>query len=178
MYTLQLPDGFFLSPPTESDIPDFIEHLNDPYIYARTLMLPADYSEKDARFFLTLCQSQFETFGHRLHFSVRNPEGKTIGGCGFHGKNTVPGLVHKDEIGYWLATEYRGKGLMTETVKKVVEYGFTVRNLLRIEAPVYSFNVESEAVLIKCGFTQEGYLRKAYFRNNEYHDAKFYAITR
>ncbi|HTF02930.1 MAG TPA: GNAT family protein [Bacteroidia bacterium] len=178
MQPILLSNGFHLSPPTENDVPELITRLNDPYIYARTLMLPANYSEKDAGFFLALCQSHLQAFGHPLHFSIRNPEGTAIGGCGFHGKNTVPGLAHKDEIGYWLATEYRGKGIMTEAVKKIVEYGFTTRNLLRIEAPVYSFNVESEAVLVKCGFTKEGYMPKAYFRNNEYHDAKFYAIVK
>lgn len=175
---IDLSKGFYMSPPVEGDIPAFIKHLNDPYIFARTLMLPADYSEKDARFFLTLCKSHEDTFGHPIHFSIRNSQGETIGGCGFHGKNVVAGLAHRDEIGYWLATEYRGKGIMTEAVKAIVEYGFTTRKLLRVEAPVYSFNLESEAVLKKCGFSYEGYWQKAYFRNGEYHDAKFYAIVK
>jgi RimJ/RimL family protein N-acetyltransferase len=175
---IDLANGFYMLPPTEDDIPAFIQHLNDPYIFARTLMLPANYAEKDARFFLTLCQSHIETFGHPLHFSIRNPEGETIGGCGFHGKNTVPGLAHRDEIGYWLATAYRGKGIMTDTVKAIVEYGFTTRKLLRIDAPVYAFNTESAAVLKRCGFTLEGVQPKAYFRSGEYHDALHFAIVK
>lgn len=173
-----LNDGYWLSAPTEADIPALIIHLSDEYIFARTLMLPANYGEKDARWFLNHCKEEHAKFGHPLHFSIRNAEGNIIGGIGFHGRNTVPGLAHKDEIGYWLATSYRGKGIMTAAVRKIVEYGFTTRQLCRIEAPVYAFNLESEAVLLRCGFTQEGYLRKAYFRNNEYHDAKFYAITK
>jgi RimJ/RimL family protein N-acetyltransferase len=175
---LALSNGFFMSPPNEADIPAFIKHLNDPYIHARTLMLPANYAEKDAQFFLTLCKSHEDTFGHPLHFSIRNQEGETIGGCGYHGKNTVAGLAHRDEIGYWMATEYRGKGIMTQAVKAIVEYGFTTRNLLRIEAPVYAFNKESAAVLLKNGFTFEGEAKKAYFRNGEYHNALLYAIVK
>ncbi len=175
---LALSNGFFMSPPTEADIPAFIKHLNDPYIFARTLMLPADYSEKDGMFFLALCKTHEETFGHPIHFNIRNSAGECIGGCGFHGKNSVAGLAHRDEIGYWLATAYRGKGIMTEAVKAICEYGFTTRKLQRIEAPVYSFNLESEAVLKKCGFEYEGYWKKAYFRSGEYHDAKFYALVK
>ena len=175
---MDLSNGFHLSPPTEADIPAFVKHLNDPYIYARTLMLPADYAEKDARFFLTLCQGHEQTFGHPLHFSIRNPEGETIGGCGFHGKNTIIGLAHRDEIGYWLATAYRGKGIMTEAVKAIVDYGFTTRKLLRIDAPVYAFNKESAAVLVRNGFTMEGVMPKAYFRSGEYHHALHYAIVK
>jgi ribosomal-protein-alanine N-acetyltransferase len=178
MQSIELKNGFTMSPPTEDDIPAFIKHLNDPYIYARTLNLPASYAEKDARFFLALCKSLEENFGHPLHFSIRNPEGETIGGCGYHGKNLVAGLAHRDEIGYWLATDYRGKGIMTEAVKAICEYGFTTRKLIRIEAPVYAFNLESEAVLKKCGFVYEGYWQKAYLRNGEYHDAKFYALVK
>ncbi len=175
---LALSNGYFMSPPTEDDISSLIKHLNDPYIFARTLMLPANYQEKDARFFLTLCKSHEDTFGHPLHFSIRNPEGETIGGCGYHGKNVVAGLAHRDEIGYWLATAYRGKGIMTEAVKAIVEYGFTTRKLLRIDAPVYAFNKESASVLIKNGFVFEGEMKKAYFRNGEYHDALHYAIVK
>jgi ribosomal-protein-alanine N-acetyltransferase len=175
---IELKNGFHLSPPVETDIPAFVQHLNDPYIYARTLMLPADYSEKDARFFLTLCNTHESNFGHPIHFSIRNPEGKTIGGCGFHGKNSIPGLAHRDEIGYWLATAYRKQGIMTQAVAAIVDYGFQIRGLLRIDAPVYSFNTESAAVLVRCGFKLEGEMKKAYFRNGEYVDALHYAIVK
>ena len=174
----QLSNGFTMSPPVRDDIPAFIRHLNDPYIFARTLMLPANYSEKDGEFFISLCEGQEKQFGHPLHFNIRNPEGECIGGCGFHGKNTVPGLAHRDEIGYWLATAYRGKGIMTEAVKKIVEYGWETRKLRRIDAPVYSMNDQSAAVLIRNGFAEEGLARKAYFRNGEYHDARLFAIVR
>ncbi len=178
MDSIHLPNGYSLSSPTEADIPQFMEYLNDPYIYARTLMLPENYSEADALWFLNHCKENFEKFGHQLNFSIRGQDGKIVGGVGFHGKNNIPQLAHKDEIGYWLATKFRGNGIMTEAVRWIVDYGFTMRKLVRIEAPIYAYNVESEAVLRKCGFKEEGYLRKAYFRNNEYHDAKMYAITK
>ena len=167
-----------MSAPVEADIPHLVKHLNDPYIVARTLMLPVNYSEKDAKFFLTLCDSMEKQFRHLLHFSIRNPEGETIGGAGFHGKNSIAGLAHRDEIGYWLATAYRGKGIMTEAIRALVEYGFTERNLLRIEAPVYAFNNQSAAVLLRCGFQLEGRLQKAYLRNGIYHDADLFALVK
>lgn len=178
MKPIALGNGYFLSPPNEDDIPGLILYLNDPYIFERTLMLPSNYGVEDAKRFLDSCKTQEEAFGHPLNFSIRDQGGKVVGGIGFHGKNGTPGLAHRDEIGYWMAKPFRGKGIMTCAIQKCVEYGFDTRNLLRIEAPVYSFNLESEAVLVRCGFTQEGYLRKAYFRNNIYHDAKFYAILK
>lgn len=153
-------------------------YLNDPYIYSRTLMLPANYGESDAQWFLNYSKEQTDKFGHALNFAIRDPDGNLIGGIGFLGMNSSPAIAHKDELGYWMAAAFRGKGIMTDAVRKMIDYGFTVRQLSRIEAHLYAFNVESEAVLKRCGFTQEGYLRKAYYRNNEYHDAKLYAIIK
>lgn len=175
---IELFNGFYLSPPHEDDIPALIEHLNDPYIHARTLTLPVNYGEETARFFLALCKTHESNFGHPIQFHIRTPEGKTIGGCGFQGKNAIAGFPHRDEIGYWLATAYRKKGIMSDAVRALVDYGFTHRNLLRIDAPVYSFNTESAGVLERCGFKMEGEQKKAYFRNGAYVDALFYAIVK
>lgn len=174
----ELHRGFFIDIPQSSDAERYAVLLNDTYIFARTLMLPANYSLKDAEWFLNHCKEKQQAFGHPINFAIRNPDGILIGGCGFHGNNSFAGVAHRDEIGYWLAEDYRGKGIMTAAVQFLVRYGFETRNLLRIEAPVYTFNIESQKVLLRCGFTEEGYLRKAYFRNGEYHDAKLYAITR
>jgi len=174
----EIGEGFFVSLPQYGDESMYVKLLNDPYIFARTLMLPADYNLKDAQWFLNHCKEKQQAFGHPINFAIRNRDGILIGGCGFHGNNTFAGVAHRDEIGYWLAEEFRGKGIMTSAVQFLVRYGFETRNLLRIEAPVYTFNIESQKVLLRCGFTEEGYLRKAYFRNGQYHDAKLYAITR
>jgi len=171
-------EGYFIGLPVSGDSADYVRHLNSSYIYQRTLMLPENYTEKDAAWFLNHCAEKQAEFGHPLNFAIRNNAGALIGGCGFHGNNKFKGITHRDEIGYWLAEEYRGRGIMTAAVQFLVQYGFETRNLLRIEAPVYAFNIESQKVLLRCGFAEEGYLRKAYFRNGEYHDAKLYAITR
>lgn len=175
---VDLLEGCYISLPKSQDVAEYVRHLNNAYIFQRTLMLPENYSEKDAVWFLNHCAEKQIEFGHPLNFAIRNDAGVLIGGCGFHGKNKIAGIAHRDEIGYWLSEEYRGKGIMTSAVRFLLQYGFEIRELIRIEAPVYAFNIESQKVLLRCGFTEEGYLRKAYFRNGEYHDAKLYAITR
>ncbi|MDB2415375.1 GNAT family N-acetyltransferase, partial [Rickettsiales bacterium] len=46
---------------------------------------------------------------------------------------------HKSEIGYWMADEYMSKGIMTEAVGIVTEYGLNNLKLKRIFAPVLTF---------------------------------------
>jgi len=56
------------------------------------------------------------------------------------------------ELGYDLMPEYQGKGIMSEAVKAVIEYGFENMKLNFIEALPYSNNVKSIGLLEKNGF--------------------------
>jgi [ribosomal protein S5]-alanine N-acetyltransferase len=170
-------DRIHLSPPVESDIPYFVKYLNNREIYDRTLMVPSPYTGDDGKFFIDLCNAGFKSFGHHLKFSIRNEAGEVLGGVGFHGRNTIPAIAHKDEIGYWTAPPYWGQGIMTASVKALLEYGRTVRGLKRFEAPIYDGNIASEKVLLKCGFTCEGISKDAYFRSGRFHDAKLFALV-
>ncbi|MGI6771455.1 MAG: GNAT family N-acetyltransferase [Acholeplasmataceae bacterium] len=55
-------------------------------------------------------------------------------------------------IGYILAKEYWGQGLMTEAVKAVINYCFDELDLDFLEAGYFSYNKKSARVLEKCGF--------------------------
>lgn len=170
-------DDYYLSPPTERDIPAYLEYFSDDEISGFTFV-PFPYTETDAWTFLGVCRSKEKEFGHPLIFAIRNKNDELIGSTGFHGKNTHPAWLHKDEIGYWLAKEYRGKGIMKAAILALVKYGEEVRGISRFEAPIFSFNTASENVLLKCGFQEEGLLKKAYFKNGKYIDAKMFALVK
>lgn len=169
---------YYLSIANEGDIPFFVKHLNDKTIHDRTLNIPFPYTEADAKQFLGICNRQAHLFGHVTNFVIRNKNGELIGAFGFHGKNIASVFRHRDEIGYWLAKEYRNKGIMRAVLPVMIKYGEEVRGLKRFEAPVFTFNVESEKMLLKCGFKEEGFLEKAYLKNGEYLDAKLFALVK
>jgi ribosomal-protein-alanine N-acetyltransferase len=72
------------------------------------------------------------------------------------------------EIGYMLLPEYNGKGIISEAVNEVVNYGFNTLNLHSIEAIISPENLASEKVLQKSGFVKE-----AHFKENEYFEGRF-----
>jgi [ribosomal protein S5]-alanine N-acetyltransferase len=76
---------------------------------------------------------------------------------------------HRAEIGYMSFPEYNGKGIITEAIKVVVEYGFEQMNLHSIEAVIDPQNIASERVLQKNGFVKE-----AHILENELWDGKFW----
>ena len=53
----------------------------------------------------------------------------------------------------------------------VLNFGFGIYNLHRIELQVYSFNKRAIHVYEKLGFKREGVLRDYLYFNNQYHDA-------
>lgn len=68
----------------------------------------------------------------------------------------------KAEIGYWLDTDYTGKGLMSESVrlieKELFENGF---NRIVIHTDV--LNLKSATVAKRLGYTHEGVLRESIY---------------
>lgn len=56
------------------------------------------------------------------------------------------------DIGYVLAKDYWGQGLMVEGVKKVIEHAFNVLNLDFITCGYFIHNHRSQSVNRKCGF--------------------------
>lgn len=75
---------------------------------------------------------------------------------------------YRAEVGYMILPEYHGKGITTEAVQCVVDYGFNTMQLHSIEGVIDPENGASEKVLQKCGFVKE-----AHFKENEYFDGKF-----
>ncbi len=81
------------------------------------------------------------------------------------------------EVGYDLARAFWGRGIGTEAVRAVVNYGFTQLNLNRIEAATIADNHESVKLLKKLGFWLEG-IRRGYSweEDGTFHDSAMFAL--
>lgn len=82
--------------------------------------------------------------------------GRVIGSLGLEAykEEHYPELatLYGCEIGYVLSKDYWGNGLMTEAVKAVIEYLFSVENLDFILVGHFDHNKRSARVIEKCGF--------------------------
>ncbi|MFO7841545.1 MAG: GNAT family protein [Fidelibacterota bacterium] len=63
-----------------------------------------------------------------------------------------------------------GKGLGSESTAMMVDYGFNMLNLNRIQLHVNAENEPAKAVYKKIGFKHEGTLRQAMYKNGRYYD--------
>ncbi|WP_208588799.1 GNAT family N-acetyltransferase [Gracilibacillus suaedae] len=85
---------------------------------------------------------------------------------------------HIAEIGYVIAQEYWGKGIVTEAVKEVIDFGFNCMDLERIQAKCIVENIGSARVMEKAGMMFEGVLRKTVYNKGKHWDVKIYSILR
>lgn len=102
--------------------------------------------------------------------------GNIIGGCGFH---TWFPLHNRAEIGYNLNDDiHKNKGLMSEALAAVLDYGFGTMGLHRVEALVAEWNVPSLKLLAKFNFTFEGTLREHYNVDGVMEDSVMYSLLK
>lgn len=99
-----------------------------------------------------------------------------IGWCGFHtwylGHNRA-------ELGYTLTDDdCKKKGLMTEALMSITDYGFRKMDLNRIEAFIEPDNVPSLKLLKNLNFKQEGYLKEHYYKNNKMEDSLLFSLLK
>jgi len=82
------------------------------------------------------------------------------------------------EIGYVLAREVWGRGLMHEALTALVGFAFETLNLNRLEADVDPRNAASAKSLARLGFVQEGLLPERWIVGDEVSDTALFGLLR
>ncbi len=87
------------------------------------------------------------------------------------------GITPRKDYTFKLAPAYWGKGYATEVSKMLIETGFEVLKLHKVEAGADTENAASINVLEKSGMVREGLRRKILPIRGEWRDGYLYAIT-
>jgi [ribosomal protein S5]-alanine N-acetyltransferase len=83
------------------------------------------------------------------------------------------------EVGYWIGEPHWRQGVSSDAVRLVLDWAWAqLPAITRIYAPIFSWNVGSQAVVTKCGFTQEGLLRRSAIKDGRVIDRVQYAAYR
>ncbi|MBQ3501092.1 MAG: GNAT family N-acetyltransferase [Oscillospiraceae bacterium] len=132
--------------------------------------LPYPYTEQDGKEFISamLAANENDTFAFAITVN-----GKVIGNIGAFRQTNIHNKTA--ELGYYIAEEYWGKGIMTEAVKQLCDYVFSHTNIIRIYAEPFAYNIGSCRVLEKAGFQYEGTLRSNALKNGNVLDMKMYS---
>ncbi len=90
----------------------------------------------------------------------------------------VRGCFQSAYLGYYGHASHAGKGLMTEALRLTAEYAFRDLGLHRIEANIQPGNVQSIALVKRCGFRFEGYSPRYLKIGNQWRDHLRWALLR
>ncbi|HJX08492.1 MAG TPA: GNAT family protein [Actinomycetota bacterium] len=99
-------------------------------------------------------------------------DGELAGGIGLD----IDSLSNSGEIGYWLAKDHEGRGLVTRACERFFDMAFDQLGLHRMELQAAAGNMRSRAVAQRLGMREEGTWRDGIRVADGYLDSVGYGI--
>ncbi len=166
-------DSILLRPWKTEDAERLAEIANNKNIYDNLRDgFPHPYSIEDAKKYISGAQED----NNQLKIFAIVVDGIVAGSIGAFFLKDV--YRKNAEIGYYLAEEYWGRGIMTKVIKAITEYLFDNFDIIRVYAEPFARNFGSRRVLEKAGYRFEALLKSNVIKNNEIEDSCIFAILR
>jgi len=179
---------YSIRPHLSTDVRQLVVGLNDRRVAEwMTNRIASPYTEQLGRGFLEYLDGEEGAGKGRWDFAIvehtseeaEEGQGRLVGGIGL--KFNDPEEVHGRtvELGYWLAKDRWGKGVVSAVVPRFVEWVWlALPGINRMEAQVYGGNERSAGVLVRAGFELEGKLRGKVWKDGEVKDLWMYGLVR
>ncbi|GAB6926164.1 GNAT family N-acetyltransferase [Paenibacillus sp. JCM 10914] len=163
-----------LRPITPKDLRDIYEYCSVPEVSQYT-MWNTHQSLEDTRRFVEFVLHRYAKLKVGPWGIEHKESGTLIGTCSFIDWDN---RNQKAELGYVLSNVYWNHGLMTEVIRRVIQFGFDKLQLVRIEAKCHPDNIGSFKVMEKTGMELEGRLRNYLKVKDRYEDILVYSIVK
>lgn len=163
-----------LKPLSKDDVIPFYTWINDEETirYSLSLFQRLHSKEQIDAWFKSLFVEQ-NTYNVGVFLKAT---GQLIGYAGISGIST---LNHSGEYFIFIGDKSQwGKGIGTKVTAEIVTYGFDVLQLNRIMLTVSQLNYGGVKAYERAGFTVEGVLKEACYRDGTYHDKIVMAMLR
>lgn len=158
----------------DADTPAIVAACQDPEI-PRWTRVPEPYDEATAAEWATESTRARES-GEALHLLIADAQTDEL--LGSIGVQDIRYAESRCDIGYWLAREARGKGIMTRAVRLLSRWVFENLPIERIQITVQPENRASRAVAERAGYKLEGILRSYIEIKGRRRDAAMYSLLR
>jgi ribosomal-protein-serine acetyltransferase len=158
----------------EKDAEQLLQLTDNNRAYLRAWLPWLDHNqapEDTIRFIQNARQSSHENVSTQFGIWYR---GELAGVIGYH---HIDIANRSASIGYWVAENRQGKGIIHRSVVKIMEGPFVNGFLNRIEIRCAVENKKSRAIPERLGFTFEGILRQAEFCYDHYSDMAVYSLV-
>ena len=163
-------ERLLLRPFEVGDVADVLAYASDPEV-ARFLDLPQPYTSDDAEEYVA--RRILDDWANEATFAIVWQR-RVVGSIGLH--VNVPDEVA--ELGYLLAREMWGRGIVPEAGRAVIDWGFERYALHKVYARSDLRNRQSWRVMEKVGMTREGVVRGYRKVRGEHVDDAFFGVLR
>jgi len=154
------------------DLDQLVQYANNWNVAKNmTDQFPNPYTLDHGKSFIEFANSESP-----VHIFAIDVNGIAIGGIGIHPQKDI--YQKNVELGYWLAEPFWGQGIVSASLKMIVQFAFEHYDIERIFARPFGTNLASQRILEKNGFTLEARLEKVLFKKGEYLDELIYALRR
>lgn len=131
------------------------------------------YSSETALNFITLARAYWAS-GTMYAFAITDTQtGEFLGGCSL---SHIHPLYHFCNLGYWVCTSHRGKGIAGRATKLAARFAFERVNLIRVEIVIAVGNEASKRVAKKAGAHEEGILLNRMVTGTRICDAHMFSL--
>lgn len=152
---------------------EYVQWLNDPEV---NQYLETRWSIQDLESIKGFVKSQRENEHSILFAIILQAECRHIGNIKI---GPINRYHSRADISYFIGDKSKwNKGIITDAIKLVCEYGFEQWDLHRIEAGAYCAAIGSWKALEKNGFKREGVFRKQAISDGKYMDVYRYGILK
>ncbi len=159
-----------------SDLDAFFQLEQNPHVGPHAGWRPVAEREASLKILQDFCGKPDELCAITLKAS-----GRAIGSLGLHSDEKRDSALQSVTrmLGYVLDEPYWGHGYMTEAARGALRFAFDQMGLELLSVYHFPFNDRSRRVIEKCGFRQEGTLRRAFLRyDGAVLDEVLYSMTR
>ena len=171
-------DGVVLRPPRRRDYPEWTalrqasRGFLQPWepVWAPDELSPAAYARRMAAWRNGRDMDQMYAF-----FVFREQDDVLVGGITLN--SVRRGVAQTGTVGYWSGQSHARQGHTLAALRAMIRFAFGPLALHRLEAACLPTNDASAALLLKAGFTEEGYA-KAYLKiNGNWRDHRLFGLV-
>jgi ribosomal-protein-alanine N-acetyltransferase len=118
--------------------------------------VPGEYPEEEARSWFRRTEAE-RAAGRGVYLAVVDAQGgELLGACDVRVLDYDPGV---GELGFFLGSHARGRGIMTRAVGLISRWTFEALGVARVQLLAHPDNEPSIRVAERAGFAREGLLR-------------------
>ncbi len=160
MTSILIDDDLLLRSYKPEDAPELFRCINESRTHLRPYLNWVDGTTKmehSLQFIQTAIAQQ--ATGEAMALGIFLQEGRQlIGGIGMHHWNHD---LKRAQVGYWIARECEGRGLMYRSAHRFLDFLFRKVGLNKVEMHIVPYNKRSLVLATRLGAKQEGCIRQS-----------------